>query len=141
MRRCNRETILEKLFYTLHLHIMACEVVLLGRDIGTTWCSWMRKANQLSSTGRSNMKRLLILGILVVTAASTCGCRWCGWGREGAACNACSAPGGYPSESYYGGEVYGGDMVEGQYYGGQMTEGGLPIMPVPESLPSPAGAR
>ena len=82
------------------------------------------------------MKRLMILSILLLTAVSASGCRWCGWGRQGDTCNACAAPSAYPSETYYGGESYGGE-----YYGDPTINGGLPVMPVPESLPTPAGAR
>ena len=75
------------------------------------------------------MKRFLLLGLIVVTAASSGGCRW--W-REGDVCNACSAPTAYPGEVYYGGQFDAG------YYGEPMIEAGTPMMPVPESIPTPA---
>jgi hypothetical protein len=141
MRRCFRKTFLEKVFTTLRLHIMGCEVVLLGRDTGLIGGWAVKRFFNCLNQGERNMKRLFILGILLLTAASTCGCRWCGWGRQGDVCNACSAPGAYPTETYYGGEVYGSESMGGAYYNGQVIEGGLPMMPVPEALPSPAAAR
>lgn len=82
------------------------------------------------------MKRLLILSLLVVSAVSASGCRWIGWGRQGDVCNACSGGAGYPTETYYGGETYGGE-----FYSDQAIQNGMPVMPVPESLPSPMGPR
>ena len=77
------------------------------------------------------MKRLVILSLVTIALTSAGGCRWLGWQRQGAVCNECSNPGGYPGEVYYGGE----------YYGEPMIESGMPIMPSPEALPVPGGAR
>lgn len=114
----------------LRLHNARGELWLLSRDTdrGEAW-------NNLYNHRSRNMKRLMLLGLLTVSVVSMSGCRWCGWGREGDVCNACPPPSAYPGDVYYGGEY------TGEVYEGQVIEQGMPMMPVPENLPSPSGAR